>query len=70
VFRQYYGCTIGEMVRRERIDLACRELLKPEESLTAIAMTAGFYDQSHFAKAFKRLTGVTPAQYRARYRTR
>jgi AraC family transcriptional regulator len=70
VFRQYYGCTIGEMVRRARVDFACRELLKPDETLSGIAMTAGFYDQSHFAKTFKRLTGVTPAQYRARHRIR
>src|SRR5438445_12243624 len=32
-FRHGYDCTIGEMVRRERIGFACRELLKPQESL-------------------------------------
>lgn len=67
-FRQYYDCTIGEMVRRERIGFACRELLKPGESLAEIAISAGFYDQSHFARTFKRLTGITPAEYRVNYR--
>jgi AraC family transcriptional regulator len=66
-FRRQYGCTVGELVRRERIGFACRELLKPEESIAAVAISAGFYDQSHFAKAFKRLTGMTPASYRARH---
>ena len=46
----------------------CHELLKPEEPIASVAISAGFYDQSHFAKAFKRLTGITPAQYRAGYR--
>lgn len=67
-FRHHYDCTVGEMVRRERIAFACRELLKPEVHLADIAMAAGFYDQSHFAKTFKKLTGITPAEYRASHR--
>lgn len=67
-FRHYYDCTVGDMVRRERIGFACRKLLKPEESVAAVAVAAGFYDQSHFAKTFKKITGITPAQYRFSYR--
>lgn len=69
-FRHHYNCTIGEMVRSERIGFACRELLKREETLTDIAISAGFYDQSHFAKAFKRLIGMTPGRYRATFQPR
>ena len=67
-FRHHYDCTIGEMVRRERIAFACRKLLNREESLADIALAAGFHDQSHFAKVFKKLTGITPSQYRVSYR--
>jgi AraC family transcriptional regulator len=67
-FRRSYDCTIGELVRRERVDFACRELLKPAKSLADIALNAGFCDQSHFAKTFKKLTGISPAQYRVNYR--
>jgi AraC family transcriptional regulator len=66
-FRRYYDCTVGDMVRRARISFACRQLLKPEESLTSIAIAAGFYDQSHFAKTFKRQIGMTPAEYRLNF---
>jgi AraC family transcriptional regulator len=66
-FRRHYDCTVGELVRRERIGFACRELLKPEETISGVAVSAGFYDQSHFAKTFKRLTGMTPAGYRDRF---
>jgi AraC family transcriptional regulator len=66
-FRHYYHSTIGEMVRHERIEFACREILKPNATLTDVAISAGFYDQSHFAKIFKQIMGVTPAQYRANF---
>lgn len=66
-FREHYDCTVGEMVRRERIGFACRELSKPHQALADIAIAAGFYDQSHFARIFKKLTGMTPAQYRVNY---
>ena len=32
--------------------------------LASLALQAGFSDQSHFTRAFKRHTGCTPAQYR------
>jgi AraC family transcriptional regulator len=69
-FRRHYRCTVGEYVRRLRIEFACREIIHSDASLVEIASAAGFYDQSHFSKTFKRLTGLTPAQYRAGFRSR
>ena len=34
-------------------------------SIAEVAVTVGFADQSHMAKHFKRLLGVTPSRYRA-----
>ena len=59
-----YGCTVGEYVRRLRIEFACRELSDSEKPLAFIAQNAGFFDQSHFSKTFKLLTGQSPAAYR------
>jgi AraC family transcriptional regulator len=67
-FRRTYDCTIGEMVRYERIGFACRELVERQESLADVAIAAGFYDQSHFSKTFKKVTGKTPSEYRISYR--
>jgi AraC family transcriptional regulator len=64
VFRERYRCTIGEYVRRLRVELACRRLCTTDASLAEIALDAGFVDQSHFTKIFKRLTGMTPARFR------
>jgi AraC family transcriptional regulator len=69
-FRRWYGSTPGDYVRRLRIESACREIPRSDASLGEIAVAAGFYDQSHFCKTFKRFTGLTPAQFRAGFRRR
>jgi AraC family transcriptional regulator len=63
-FRKKYQCTIGEYRQRLRIEFACRELTKAHSSLAQIALAAGFANQAHFSKTFKRFTGTTPARYR------
>jgi AraC family transcriptional regulator len=63
-FRRQYGCTVGQYVRRRRIEFACQQLTTSDAALADIALAAGFADQSHFCRTFKRLTGLTPAGYR------
>src|SRR5205823_3842255 len=48
-----------------RIAHSCRQLSQTEASLSEISLAAGFADQSHFGRTFKRLVGITPAEYRA-----
>ena len=68
-FRQKYGVTIGEFVRKLRIEHACAELIKEDLPLAAIALQAGFANQSHFSKVFKSYVGTTPAKYRRSIQT-
>ncbi|MDT7602118.1 MAG: AraC family transcriptional regulator [Acidobacteriota bacterium] len=68
-FRKQYGASAGEYARRLRIVEACRLVAQTRLPLSAIATRVGFYDQSHFTNAFKRSTGMTPAAYRALFRT-
>lgn len=63
-FRKSYRCTVGDYVRQLRIEYACHELASSESPIVDIALAAGFCDQSHFTRTFKRLTGVVPSQYR------
>lgn len=67
-FRRAYGCTMGEYVRRLRIETACSKISTSDLPFDEIALTVGFYDQSHFSNVFKRLTGTTPSQYRTIFR--
>ena len=70
MFRRYHDCTIGEYVRKLRIEFACREISTTDCQLALIASRAGFCDQSHFSKTFKRMMGITPGQYRLAFRSR
>lgn len=63
-FRQQFGCTPAESVRRLRIRHACELMLSTDLPLSEVALSCGFCDQSHFSRLFKRLLGTTPAQYR------
>jgi AraC family transcriptional regulator len=66
-FRQHYGCSVGDYVRRLRVEFARRQIVTSNGSLAEIAVAAGFADQSHFTKTFKRLVGMTPARYRTTF---
>ena len=69
-FHRYYRRTVGEYVRQRRVEFACRQISASDDPLSEIAMAAGFFDQSHFTRTFKLLTGMTPAAYRKTFRTR
>ncbi|HET6552594.1 MAG TPA: AraC family transcriptional regulator [Dyella sp.] len=63
-FQRLQGSSVGEYQRGLRIERARLALHDPRLSIAEVAMTAGFSDQSHFARVFKRLTGETPRDYR------
>jgi AraC-like DNA-binding protein len=63
-FHQHFGCTISEYMRRVRIARAQVLLSYRDLELSEIALACGFFDQSHFTTAFRRLTGMPPHQYR------
>lgn len=63
-FRLHFRCTTGEYIQKLRIEFAARRLSTTKDSLAQIASEAGFSDQPHFSRTFKRLTRTTPAAYR------
>jgi AraC family transcriptional regulator len=65
VFRAREGCSVGEFVRRRRIEWAAAQLATTTVPLSSLAQSAGFYDQSHFTRIFTKRMGVSPARYRA-----
>ncbi|MDE3178170.1 MAG: helix-turn-helix transcriptional regulator [Acidobacteriota bacterium] len=63
-FHRHVGCTLGQRVRRLRIERACSLLNQTKAPLAEIALNTGFSDQSQFSKTFRAVTGVTPSEYR------
>jgi len=68
LFRARHGCTVGEYIRRVRVAFARQLLLGSGQPIAQIAIAAGFSDQSQLTKSFKRVTGQTPAAFRAQRR--
>ena len=64
-YRKRFGTSVGERVRALRLELA-REQLASGAAVATAATSAGFADQSHFTKAFRRAHGIAPAEYRRR----
>ncbi|MEX2151974.1 MAG: helix-turn-helix transcriptional regulator [Gemmatimonadaceae bacterium] len=65
-FRRYYGRSLGSYVRALRLEWAVTRLLERRQSISEIACAAGFSDQSHFTREFRKHLGVTPGAYRWR----
>jgi AraC family transcriptional regulator len=63
-FRRDFGMTIGEYARSLRLNWALDRLAKTSMPISAVAVAAGYTDQSHLTRACTAATGVGPAQYR------
>lgn len=64
VFRATVGLPPHAYVIQRRVDRA-RRLLLAGLPIPDVGLEAGFADQSHFTRAFKRIVGVTPGCYRS-----
>jgi AraC family transcriptional regulator len=69
-YRKYHQCTVGEQIRKLRIEHACNQLCETELSVAEIALASGFFDQSHFAASFKQQIGIPPSAYRKMVKTK
>jgi AraC family transcriptional regulator len=63
-FQARFGCSPSAYLRKRRIVQAVTRLTSSDRSLANIAADAGFSDQSHFCRVFKRYFGVRPTEYR------
>lgn len=68
-FPRYFHCTLGEYVRNVRVERSLAFMSRRNLSLTEIALTCGFADQSHFTRSFKRIMGLSPSAYRKLFAT-
>ena len=68
-FRRFKTTSVGEHVRELRLAHARSALERTRLPLDEIAAEAGFFDQAHLGRLFRRRFGVTPAAYRRRAAT-
>lgn len=68
-FKRGFDCTVGDYIRRKRVQHAVEMLVSTKRPLGEIALEAGFCDQPHLVRVFKTFTGTTPARYRRAHRS-
>ena len=64
-FQACMGQTPAEYLQWWRLQLAAQRLRESQDSIAIIAMGVGYDDPSAFARAFKRLLGRSPGEFRA-----
>jgi pimeloyl-ACP methyl ester carboxylesterase/AraC-like DNA-binding protein len=60
VFRKVHRIPLGTYVRRLRVDWVAEQLIRTDAPITLIAAEAGFADQAHLTRVFRRALGSTP----------
>ena len=66
-FKSATGITLIDYVQNLRIEEAKRLLESGKQPVEAISVNVSYEDVSFFRRVFKRLTGLTPSQYRRLY---
>lgn len=66
LFRKAYGIPIGQYIRQNKLEYSRVLLANNSFSISEIAKTTGYANASKFSAAFKKLFGVTPAEFRKR----
>ena len=67
-FRHSTGLSLHRFVNRRRILASMTLLQDHSQPIVDVAIRLGFSSQSHFARLFRDLTGMTPARYRKQFR--
>ena len=68
-FKRVFGLSPHRYRTQKRVGRA-KAMLRSGRAQAEIALTLGFYDQSHFSNAFRSYTGLTPSEYLAGTRAR
>lgn len=67
-FRAEFGVPLGTYQRTLRLQWAALQLVETDVALSTVALRAGFYDQAHMSRHFRRTWGLPPGAYRQAHR--
>ncbi|MDZ7885057.1 MAG: helix-turn-helix transcriptional regulator [Mycobacterium sp.] len=67
LIRHRVGLTPKWLVRRRRIQDATWRLRTGATTIAAVAADLGYVDEAHLSRDFRRVTGMTPGTFAARY---
>jgi AraC-like DNA-binding protein len=68
VVNEACGCSLQELVARERVAAAQRLLADGDDPVAAVGARVGWADPPHFTRMFRRFAGLPPGEWRRRHR--
>jgi len=68
LFQERTGMKLVDYITEKRFQHACEQLCTTVKSVKEIAEEAGYPDANYFSRAFRRKTGMSPVEYRVKYR--
>lgn len=66
VFREQFNLTVNDYINLAKMDTAMWRLARNKTDISEISAMTGYPSPQYFATVFKKYTGVTPREYRAR----
>lgn len=67
---RHLGLTFGEFINTLRVDAACQALEEDDRKIADIAGDVGYGSIRTFNRIFKETTGMTPYEYRQKFKTK
>lgn len=64
IFREYTGFAPSQYIQEVRINMAKEMLTNTSKSIKEIALKLGYENKDYFFTVFRKVTGMTPANYR------
>ena len=68
VINRSTGLNVSQFVNNRRVREVCRLLEETDQPLTSIMLEAGFATKSNFNREFRRVTGMSPSEWRSKVR--
>ena len=65
LFTKQVGKTVSEYINEVRITKSLESLKNPDVTIAEAAVASGFEDQSYYTRAFKKVKGITPTEWRS-----
>lgn len=69
IFKENMGVSLNAYINKERVKKGKELLDYTKDSISHIALRVGFKNQNYFTTVFKKITGITPKQYRLNKKT-
>lgn len=67
-FKKDTGKTLNDYINEVKLEEAKKLLSSTEKSIVDIAVALGYSSQPYFTTLFKKRTGMTPVEYREKYK--